>query len=98
MTNSLLYYTSIILLHRPFKNIMSSRSTCRDAAAGVENILLLMEQHFGLDKCTYVMCYCAYTAATVAVQDTRDEVPGASDRLETYLRALKTTKASCPGI
>lgn len=57
-----------------------------------------MEQHFGLDKCTYFMCYCAYTAATVAVQDTRDEVPGASHRLKTYLRALKSTKASCPGI
>lgn len=96
--HSLLYYTTIILLHRPFKNNHCSRDTCRTAAAGVEHILLLMEQHFGLDKCTYVMCYCAYTAATVAVQDTRDQILGAKERLDTYLRALRATRASCPGI
>lgn len=44
------------------------------------------------------MAYCSYTAATVAVQDTKDDVPGARRRLDTYLRALNATSASCPGI
>ena len=44
------------------------------------------------------MAYCSYTAATVAVQDTKDEVPGAQRRLDTYLRALNALSRSCPGI
>lgn len=94
----MLYYTTIILLYRPFRSNSSCRAACREAAEGVESLLLRMEQVFGLSRCTYIMAYCAYTAATVAVQDTRDGVPGARRRLDTYIRALKALSQSCPGI
>lgn len=94
----MLYYTTIILLYRPFRSNSSCRAACREAAEGVESLLLRMEQVFGLSRCTYIMAYCSYTAATVAVQDTRDGVPGARRRLDTYIRALKALSQSCPGI
>lgn len=94
----MLYYTTIILLHRPFRGNLSCRAACRDAAKGVEHFILLMEQSFALSKSTYIKAYCAYTAATVAVQDTKDDMPGARSRVGTYLRALKAISSSCPGI
>lgn len=44
------------------------------------------------------MAYCAYIAATVAVIDTHDNVEGARQRVHTFLRALYSTRASCPAI
>lgn len=94
----MLYYTVLILLYRPFRSNASCRATCREAAEGVENLLLRIEQTFGLSRCTYAMAYCSYTAATVAVQDTKDGLAGAQRRLDTYMRALIALNESCPGI
>lgn len=94
----MLYHTTIILLHRPFRGNSTCRSACREAAKNVEGLLLVMERSFGFSRVTYVMAYCAYTAATVAVQDTTDNVAGAQGRLETCLRALNAVTVSCPGI
>lgn len=94
----MLYYTTTILLYRPFRSNSSCRAACREAAEGVVSLLLRMEETFGLTRCTYVMAYCSYTAATVAVQDTKDGVSGAQRRLDTCVRALEALSKSCPGI
>lgn len=57
-----------------------------------------MERTFGLTRVTYLMAYCAYIAATVAVQDAKDHISGAQHRVETFVRVLSATRYSCPGI
>lgn len=94
----MLYHTTIILLLRPFRTNAICRNACREAAESIESLLLLLERSFGLSKVTYVMAYCAYTAATVVVQDCRDGLPGANEKVDTYMRALNGLRASCPGI
>lgn len=95
---SLLFHTSLILLHRPFRQNKACRQVCQDAAHSIEHILTLLENSFGFAHATYLISYCAYTAATVALQDLESRVTGAHERLNTYLGALHGVRRSCPGI
>lgn len=52
----------------------------------------------GLSHVTYMMAYCAYTAATVGILEMADGVEGSQQRVNTYLRALYGARYSCPGI
>nr|POE90359.1 nitrogen assimilation transcription factor nira [Quercus suber] len=74
------------------QNNGSCLAVCRESAEEVERLFLLLENSFGLEHVTYLMAYCAYTAATVAVMD------GSQTRINTYLRALFAIRSSCPGI
>ena len=73
---NLLYHTTLILLHRPFilgSNELDNPAVCRSyqicltAAAGIHDLLDLLTNTFGHGHVSYLNCYCAYTAATVAV-------------------------------
>jgi len=64
----------------------------------MEHLLLLLEATLGLTHVTYLMAYCAYTAATVAMLDLHDGTEGSQARVNTYLRALYGVRTSCPGI
>lgn len=88
----------MILLHRPFLNNKTCRTTCQEASEAVEQLLQLLETTFGFLRFTYIMAYCTYTAATVVVQDMKDGRPGTRGRFETFMRALNAIRASCPGI
>ena len=88
----------MILLHRPFLNNKTCRTTCQEASEAVEQLLQLLETTFGFLRFTYIMAYCTYTAATVVVQDMKDGRPGTTQRFETFMRALNAIRASCPGI
>ena len=44
------------------------------------------------------MSYGAYIAGTVAVQDVKDHVNGAHQKVNTVLRVLSAIRSSCPGI
>jgi len=94
----MLFYTTTILLHRPFRSNHRCRAICTEAAAEMEHLLLLLETTFGLTHVTYLMAYCAYTAATVAMLDMHDGTEGSQARVNTYLRALYGVRTSCPGI
>ena len=94
----MLYYITTILLHRPFRNNNECRSICRQASAEVEHLLLLLERCMGLTHVTYIMAYCAYTGATVAMLELYDGVEGSQARVNTFLRALYCVRTSCPGI
>lgn len=95
--HSLLYHATIILLLRPFRKIQACRTSCRDAANSIETLLLSMERTFGFTRVTYLMAYCAYIAATIAVQDAKDHIPGALQRVETFVRVLSALRYTCPG-
>lgn len=43
------------------------------------------------------MAYCAYIAATIAVQDAKDQFPGAFQRVDTFVRVLSAIRYTCPG-
>jgi hypothetical protein len=73
---NLLYHTTIILLHRPFilgttdfANPAVSRSyhICMIATAAIHDLLGLLTRTFGYAHVTYLTCYSAYIAATIAV-------------------------------
>lgn len=98
LAQNTLYYTSRILLHRPFRHDPQCQTICREAAQEVENLILLLEKTFGLSHTTYLMSYSAYTAATVALQDLHDGLDGAQAKINTCLRALYGVRSSCPGI
>lgn len=98
LTQNLLYHATLILLHRPFRSDSRCRTVSQDAAKEIERLFLLLESSFGLSHTTYLMSYCAYTAATVALQDLHDGLEGSQTRIDTYLRALEGTRPSCPGI
>ncbi|KAH7196430.1 fungal-specific transcription factor domain-containing protein [Fusarium flagelliforme] len=94
----MLYHTTMILLHRPFLNNKTCRTTCQEASEAVEQLLQLLETTFGFLRFTYIMAYCTYTAATVVVKDMKDGRPGTKTRFETFMRALNAIRTSCPGI
>ncbi|KAF2159608.1 hypothetical protein M409DRAFT_29927 [Zasmidium cellare ATCC 36951] len=95
---NLMYYAATILLHRPFRSSKTCRSICREAADSIAHLFLLLEQSMGLSHVTYMMAYCAYTAATVGILEMADGVEGSQQRVNTYLRALYGARYSCPGI
>ncbi|EXJ70401.1 uncharacterized protein A1O5_06469 [Cladophialophora psammophila CBS 110553] len=98
LSQNLLYHTALILLHRPFQSSTTCRTICRKASEQVEQLLLRLKNTFGFTRVTYLMAYCTYTAATIAVQDLREGLAGSSQRTRTYLSALTAVKSSCPGI
>lgn len=95
---SLLYYTSVILLHRPFNTAAIHHTTCRNAADSILKLLKFLESTFGFTKITYLMAYCIYTAASVVVQDARTGDTLAVDKIDTFIRALEGSCKTCPGV
>ena len=85
-------------LHRPFRSNPQCQTICRDAAKECERLILLFERAFGLSHVTYLMAYCAYTAATVALQDLHDGIEGSQMRVNVFLRALYGLRSGTPGI
>ncbi|KAF2756436.1 hypothetical protein EJ05DRAFT_441135 [Pseudovirgaria hyperparasitica] len=98
LMQNLVYHTTVILVHRPFRDYEPCQKACREASADVENLLLLLERTDSFSHVTYMMAYCAYTAATVAVEDLKQGIPGSQERVDTYMRALHGCRSSCPGI
>lgn len=96
MTQNLLYRATVILLHRPFISKSSHRSICRFEAEQTEKLLLLLEKTFGFTRLTYLMAYCAYTSASITLQDYRAGLPDAQRRMQTFLRALTAALTTCP--
>ncbi|CAK7231112.1 hypothetical protein SEUCBS140593_007815 [Sporothrix eucalyptigena] len=96
LTQNLLYYTTIILLHRPFYSSPLHHAACRQAADCLERLLLLLERTFGFRRITYLMAYCVYTGASVLVQDVKQGDVAAGAKIQTFLRALRLGVASCP--
>lgn len=94
----MLYHTTLVLLNRPFRGNVICKQACTVAAGEVEHLLLLLENTLGFSYVTYLMAYCAYTAATVALCDMKDGIAGAGKKVNTFLRALYSVCSSCPGI
>ncbi|CZR69962.1 related to pathway-specific regulatory protein [Phialocephala subalpina] len=96
LTQNLLFYTTMILLHRPFYSSAVHHTACRNAADNVEKLLLLLEKTFGFHRITYLMAYCIYTAASVITQDLKAGDLEATAKMKTFDRALKGGCATCP--
>ncbi|KFY89941.1 hypothetical protein V500_05394 [Pseudogymnoascus sp. VKM F-4518 (FW-2643)] len=96
LAQNLLYYTTIILLHRPFYSSAVHHTACRNAANSIEKLLLLLETTFGFTKITYLMAYCIYTGASAMVQDVKSGELEAKVKMSTFLRALKGGLKTCP--
>ncbi|KND91752.1 Nitrogen assimilation transcription factor nirA [Tolypocladium ophioglossoides CBS 100239] len=96
LTQNLLYYTTIILLHRPFYSTLAHHNACRRASDSVEKLLLLLEKTFGFVRITYLMAYCIYTAASVMTQDVKTGYVEATLKMQTFLRALRQGGITCP--
>lgn len=93
---SLLYFTTVILAHRPFWSVASYYQTCIDAAKSIEKLLLLLESTFGFENITYLMGYCIYTGASAVVEEAKKGGAEANAAMQTYLRALNTGMKRCP--
>lgn len=94
--HSLLFYTAVILLHRPFYSIPAHHAACRGASECMEKLLLLLEKTFGFTRITYLIAYCIYTGASVMVQDVKVGDVHAGIMMQTFLRALKQGQRTCP--
>ncbi|PVH80506.1 hypothetical protein DL98DRAFT_560308 [Cadophora sp. DSE1049] len=92
LTQNLLYYTTVILLHRP----TGHQAACRSAANSIEKLLLLLEGTFGFTRVTYLIAYCIYTGASAMIQGVKSGDTDANTRMETFLRALNIGVQSCP--
>lgn len=73
---NLMYYTTLILLHRPHvagqrdlntPAVQRSWKICKTAMRAIHDILQLYVGTFGFSHITYMNSYCTYTAATTAV-------------------------------
>ncbi|KAJ4111040.1 hypothetical protein NW760_006227 [Fusarium oxysporum] len=95
---TMLYHTTIILLHRPFLNNPACWKACQEASQCVEQLLQLLDNTFGFQRFTYIMAYCTYTAATVVVQEMKNGRPDTAERFKMFMRALNAITVSCPGI
>lgn len=93
---SLLYYATIILLHRPFYSVPAHHATCRAASDSIEKLVLLLEKTFGFSRITYLMAYCIYTAASVMMQDVKKGDFEAHVKMQTFLQALRQGITTCP--
>lgn len=95
--SSLLYYTTVILAHRPFWSVAAYYEVCIAAAQSIEKLVLLLESTFGLDNITYLMGYCIYTGASAVLEDAKSSGQGAAHPvLRTFLRALNVGMRRCP--
>ncbi|KAK9779907.1 putative Fungal-specific transcription factor domain-containing protein [Seiridium cardinale] len=95
VSQNLLYYATIILLHRPFNSLPIHHAACRQAADSAERLLILFEGTFGFTKLSYLSAYCIYTSASVMVQDAKAGDALASRKTETFLRALNVAAKTC---
>jgi len=98
LTVCLLYNATTILLYRPLGKVSFAKAAIREASAAIEILLLLLERTFGFSRTTYLMAYCVYTGATVAVEDMNDGVMSAAESVSTFIRALEGASATCPVI
>ncbi|KAE8153537.1 fungal-specific transcription factor domain-containing protein [Aspergillus avenaceus] len=96
LTQNLLYYTTIILLHRPFYSNPIHHSACRTAADSIEKLVLLFERSFAFSRITYLVAYCIYTGASVMMQDIKRGDYDAQVKLQTFLQALRQGTTTCP--
>ncbi|PVH70719.1 hypothetical protein DL98DRAFT_436466, partial [Cadophora sp. DSE1049] len=96
ITQNLLFYTTTILLHRPFYSSPSHHAACRQAAINMEKMVLLVEKTFGFTRITYLMAYCIYTGASVLLPDDKSGDRDARARIDTFLRALEGGRTTCP--
>jgi len=93
---SLLYFTSVILAHRPFWSAPSYYKACIAASQSIEKLVLLLESTFGLENITYLMGYCIYTGASAILEDAKGGNEAAHATLQTFLRALNAGMQRCP--
>ncbi|KAK4150002.1 hypothetical protein C8A00DRAFT_37403 [Chaetomidium leptoderma] len=97
ISQNLLYYTTVILAHRPFWPLATYYEVCIAAAHSIEKLVLLLESTFGLENITYLMGYCIYTGASVVLEDAQSSNQGvAHPVLSTFLRALNAGMRRCP--
>ncbi|KAF5855676.1 hypothetical protein ETB97_008611 [Aspergillus alliaceus] len=96
LTQNLLYYATIILLHRPFYSIPEHHAACRAASDSIEKLVLLFERNFGFTRITYLMSYCIYTGASVLMQDIKKGDFDAQVKIQTFLQALRQGSTTCP--
>ena len=92
----MLYFTTVILAHRPFWSAPGHYATCINASQSIEKLVLLLERTFGLDNITYLMGYCIYTGASAILEDAKNRKGTANSTLKTFLRALNTAMRRCP--
>lgn len=94
-TSSLLFYTSIVLTHRPFWHRATHYLACRNAVNSIEKLLILLEATFGFENVSYLIAYCIYTGATVLVQGVRSGDEAARCQTQIFTRALRTGAEKC---
>lgn len=93
---SLLYFTTVILTHRPFWAMSEHYQACITAAHSIEKLLLLLEKTFTFANITYMMAYCVYTGASAILPDARDGNLEACAKIQTFIRALEGSLQRCP--
>lgn len=96
LTQNMLYYTTILLLHRPFHSIHSHHAACRSASDSIEKLARLLKKTFGFTRVTYLMAYCVYTGASVMVQDVAAGDLETNMKILTFLEVLKEGTTTCP--
>jgi hypothetical protein len=95
MDLSMLYFTSVILTHRPFWTVPQNYSICVEASQHIARLVLLFESTFGLDNITYLMGYCIYTGASVSLEEAKKMNNAEHSTLRTFLRALNCGMRRC---
>ncbi|KAK5046111.1 hypothetical protein LTR84_008568 [Exophiala bonariae] len=96
VNQNLLYYATIILLHRPFSGSLTHHTICRQASENMESFLRLLEKDFGFTRISYLMVYCVYTGASALIHDVKSGDTIARTRLNTFVRALEGGRSTCP--
>ncbi|RBR25047.1 uncharacterized protein FIESC28_02171 [Fusarium coffeatum] len=96
ISQNILYYTTVILAHRPFWSAPSYYQVCMNAARIMEKLLLLLESTFGFENITYLMGYCIYTGASAVLEEAKNNDGATHPTMQTFLRALNRGMAKCP--
>ncbi|KAJ4212358.1 hypothetical protein NW759_011746 [Fusarium solani] len=96
ISQNLLYFTSVILAHRPFWSAPAYYQVCMSAAQSMEKLLLMLESTFGFENITYLMGYCIYTGASAVLEDAKINDGATHPTMQTFLRALNRGMAKCP--
>ncbi|CAF3605235.1 unnamed protein product [Fusarium graminearum] len=96
ISQNLLYFTTVILAHRPFWSAPAYYQVCISAALSMEKLLLLLESTFGFENITYLMGYCIYTGASAVLEDAKNNGGASHPTMQTFLRALNGGMARCP--
>ncbi|CAG7565927.1 unnamed protein product [Fusarium equiseti] len=96
ISQNILYFTTVILAHRPFWSVPSYYQVCMNAAQSMEKLLLMLETTFGFENITYLMGYCIYTGASAVLEDAKNNDGATHPTMQTFLRALNRGMAKCP--